>query len=126
IVLGSQNPDGSLPVTINGNRFLSVAEVSWQTPGGAYAGPDIPGSVTPNTIALNKNFASLVGTWQVRVSNPDGTKSAWYSLAVSGQTLLPSPVLISPANSATGVPSAPPFTWGAVSGATNYWLMVAT
>ena len=126
VSLGSSNADGSLPVTISGSGYEAGAKVSWQTPGGAGQGPDIPLSVSPATINLNKNFGSQIGQWQVQVANQDGSTSAWKGFSVSGQSLLPSPTLSAPTNGATGVSTTPTFSWGTVSGATNYWLMVAT
>jgi len=126
VTLGSINADGSEPVTISGTGFEAGATLSWQTPGGSQQGPDIPSSVSANTIGLNKNFGSQAGTWEVQVTNPDGTVSGWKAFQVTSQSLLPAPTLLSPANGATGISTTPSFSWNPVSGATNYWLMVAT
>ncbi len=126
VTLGSPNTDGILPVAISGSGFEAGATVSWQTPGGTKQGPDIPLSVGPTTINLNKNFGSQTGQWQVEVANQSGSISAWKNFFVSGQSLLPAPTLSAPTNGATEVSTLPGFSWTSVSGATNYWLMVAT
>ena len=45
---------------------------------------------------------------------------------IQATTLLPPPSLSSPVNGATGVSTTPTFSWSSVSGATHYWLAVAT
>src|SRR6476660_4269115 len=46
--------------------------------------------------------------------------------AVAISALLPAPTLSAPASGATNVPTAPTFSWSAVTGATKYWVTVAT
>jgi hypothetical protein len=66
--------------------------------------------------------------WRVNASNAGGT-SAWstvWSFTTTGTGGLIAPVLISPANSATGVSINPTMVWNSVAGAATYNLQVST
>ena len=71
--------------------------------------------------------------WRVRSVSSGGTSaySSCRSFSISsfstgGPTLLPAPTLSAPANGASNVSTTPTFSWSSVSGATKYWIAVAT
>ncbi|MGA9364840.1 MAG: LamG-like jellyroll fold domain-containing protein [Bacteroidota bacterium] len=62
--------------------------------------------------------------WRVNATNTGGTSE--YSAVWSFTTVLPAPVLATPANGATGIATNPTLTWNASSGATSYRVQVST
>jgi hypothetical protein len=65
--------------------------------------------------------------WNMRAGNDAGWGPFSSSWSFTTQaSLLPAPVLSSPSDKATGVSTTPTFSWSSVSGATHYWLTVAT
>jgi subtilisin family serine protease/sugar lactone lactonase YvrE len=79
-----------------------------------------PGSVSsPVTIGLTA--PEIPGTYAIRIDVPVffGTP-ATVSYAIVVQPALPAPVLISPANGASGVSLTPALVWNAAPGATSY------
>ena len=84
----------------------------------------------PSVAALSPNttyYWQVQGyTWSGTAITQNGQFSPQWSLTTQSTALLPAPVQSSPANGATGISTAPTFSWSAVAGANRYWLMVAT
>ena len=101
----------SLPAAFGGDTQILVGEV---TPGSVYhavlnlTAPAVEGTYTAVWSASNNGFFGLA---------PDGGAGR---LTTTVSLALPAPVVVSPANGASGVPLAPALTWAAVAGATSY------
>ncbi|HUH97991.1 MAG TPA: hypothetical protein VLZ89_11565, partial [Anaerolineales bacterium] len=76
----------------------------------------LPAALNPNTTYY----------WRVSAVNSANEASAW-SATWSFRTLLAPPILLSPADTATGVPARPAFTWGDpnTSGVTGYTIQIS-
>jgi hypothetical protein len=87
-----------------------------------------------NTDPTFTNTSVTAGTtysYYVVAKNASGSTTSNNTVSVTAPTtcggaLLSAPTLSSPTNSATSVSITPTFSWSSVSGATSYWLMVAT
>ena len=111
----------------NGAAGVTLAPtVNWNAATGATSYDVYFGTVSPPPLVTNIAATSYMpgtlnaGTvyyWQVGARNGGGaTKSATWSFT----TQVAPPVLISPANGATGIPAAPTLNWNASTGATSY------
>ena len=78
-------------------------------------------TLSPTLIAGQTYYWEVIGT----ASGQEGTWSAVNQFTV-GAADLPAPSLTAPANGATAVAATPTFTWGAVSGAASYRIILAT
>jgi RHS repeat-associated protein len=87
-VLPNSIPPSSLNqlITINGSNFLNGASLIFDPP----SGPNIASTASKLTIVSSSqinyqvNNGNDIGTWQVRVINPDGQGSGWASFNVTG------------------------------------------
>jgi hypothetical protein len=123
-------PAPALQSPANGATGVSLTPaLSWSASSGAasydvYFGTSSPPPLVTNTTGITYAPGTLgAGTvyfWRVAARNSSGsTTSATWSFT----TLIPppaAPVLISPANGATGVSVAPTLTWNASIGAASY------
>ncbi len=111
----------------NGVAGVSLTPtVNWGAATGATSYDVYFGAVSPPPLATNMAGTSYApgtlnaGTvyyWQVAARNGGGaTKSAIWSFT----TQVAAPVLVSPANGATGISTAPTLSWNASGGATSY------
>jgi PBP1b-binding outer membrane lipoprotein LpoB len=92
-------------LTINGNSFKSGATLTFVRPSGANLNSD-PTKLTfvsSNRFSYELNNGGNVGTWTVRVNNPDGQTSNAGSFTVTG--VLPAP------NISTVTPTSMPADW---------------
>ena len=111
------------PLTINGNYFQSGATVSFTpTVGGTFW--VTPSSVTTTAIQVSVTL-NQSGAWALLAKNSDSGMSIPYGFTVAAATL-PAPTLSAPLNGATGVSTAPTFSWTNVIGNAGYRIMVAT
>lgn len=72
-------------VTLTGINFADGVTLNWQnlTNGGPDpVAPVAPFSITSTTVSANMNFMDTTATWQVQATEPDGTKSNWFSFQV--------------------------------------------
>lgn len=75
---------------------------------------------------MEQNFGNQTASWQVQIINPGGEASNWWPFQVTASSSnLPAPTLLTPANGATGVSTAPAFSWSAVTGNAGYRILVA-
>ncbi len=82
--------------------------------------------LTASTTTVSGLSGSTTYYWQVNSANSAGS-SAWSSVwTFTTQSGLPSPVLGTPANGSTGLPTTVALGWGAVSGASTYGIQVST
>ena len=80
--------------------------------------PPASGTVVAGTTAnITGVTPNVVNYVYVRTSCGSGDYSSWVSVSFAA---LPCVTLITPANNATNLPTAPNFTWQAVSGVTSY------
>jgi pimeloyl-ACP methyl ester carboxylesterase len=72
-------------MTISGSNFVNGATLTFDPPTGSNlnSNPSKLSFVSSNRIDYQFNNASDVGTWRVRVNNPDGQQSGWTSFAVN-------------------------------------------
>lgn len=121
-----------LSITTGGGSLtgLSVGTVTYTGTPGWLATPTLSSSTTPSTLTLRPNTTSLAaGTYSATVPlSAVGAASTTVSVTytVSATPLPGTPTLIAPTNGATGVSTSTAFSWSAVTGATRYWLNVAT
>ena len=84
-------------------------------------------NITTTSYALSSLTTNTTYYWHVNATNSGGSSS--YSTAWNFTTVPPAPaapVLVTPANGATGVATNPTLTWNACSGATSYRVQVST
>jgi uncharacterized protein YxjI len=83
-------------LTINGSNFVSGATLTFDPPTGSNLNstPSKLTFVSTSQIRYQINNANDVGTWSVRVTNPDGKTSGWSSFIVTAATT-PSPSISS-------------------------------
>ena len=93
---------------------------------GSTASPALVGTVSTTTYQPGTLAAGAAYYWRVVAKNASGSAtSATFSFTTAGGTMA-GPVLISPANGATGVSVRPVMQWTAVAGAGSYDLYVGT
>ncbi len=88
---------------------------------------DLQTGAVSQPVTIGLTAPTLAGTYSIRIEVPIffGTPArASYTLVV--QPSLPAPVLISPANGASGVSFTPILTWSAAAGATSYDVYLGT
>ncbi|MGH7583095.1 MAG: Kelch repeat-containing protein [Gemmatimonadales bacterium] len=114
---------------------LAVGTVTYQPgeTGGWLGTPTLSSSTDPSTLMIRPNTTGLAnGTYHATVAitatgnvsnSPIGINVTY---VVSTLSLLPAPTLSGPSDGATGISTTPTFTWSAVPGATNYWLVIAS
>jgi hypothetical protein len=92
---------------------------------GTSSAPPVVATVTGASYAPGTLASGTTYYWRVVAKNASGTAtSATWSFTTTGA--LPTPVLVSPANGATGQPVTPNLKWNAVSGALSYDLYFGT
>lgn len=138
--LSLYGPSGtvSAPVlTAPGNGATGVATsvtLSWSAVNGAtaydvYLGSSLAATVSTTSYAPAGLAAGTAYSWHVVAKTSTGSASSatWtFTTATSGSGSLTAPVLLSPANGATGVSTLPTLQWSGVSGATSYDVYVGT
>jgi RHS repeat-associated protein len=114
----------TLPTDPNATS-CSACVISGNTDGTSYTSPNaFPYAY--HTATLNPGTTYY---WRVQGWNTNGTQgnySSIFSFTTGGPSLLPAPILSAPSNGASGVSTTPTFSWSSVSGATKYWITVAT
>ena len=127
---GLAGDGATLAATVNPNGAATKVWFEWGS-------TTALGSVTPQrTIATGTSavpFTASIGGlasngtyfYRVDASNSAGN-STGNTLQFTTLSTLPKPALLTPANGAAYVSTAPLFTWTAISGATSYRIMVAT
>src|SRR5207237_1191595 len=79
------------------------------------------------TLAVNTTYFWRVQGYNNTVSpTQQGQFSSIFSFTTTGPSLLAAPTLTGPSNGSSGVSTTPTFSWTSVSGATKYWITVAT
>jgi hypothetical protein len=86
-------------------------------------------NITTTSYAVSSLSTSTTYYWHVSATNSSGTSA--YSTNSSFTTAAPpppppAPVLVTPANGATGVATNPTLTWNAATGATSYRIQIST
>ncbi|HXN46112.1 MAG TPA: S8 family serine peptidase, partial [Bryobacteraceae bacterium] len=88
---------------------------------------DLPVGAVSQPVTIGLTAPALAGTYAIRIEVPiffGAPARASYTLVV--QPSLALPVLISPANGASGVSFTPTLSWSAVAGATSYDIYLGT
>ena len=87
---------GIQTMTINGNGFQSGATLTFDPPTGSNIGSTASKLtfVSSSQLVYQFNNGNDVGTWTVRVNNPDGQSSGTYGFTVTGVTI-PAPSISS-------------------------------
>ena len=128
--VGGSAPALSFTITNSGGSpfsWTAASSVAWvtlsPTSGTLAAGASTTVTVTLSTTGLPAGTSS--GLITVTAPGATGTQKAITVTVNLSSSLLPAPVLTSPANGAPGVPRSPTLTWNAVSGANRYWVTIA-
>ncbi|NJD22512.1 MAG: T9SS type A sorting domain-containing protein [Melioribacter sp.] len=85
--------------------------------------------ITSRSYVLNSFTNGTSYYWRVNATSflfTSDWSQVWNFTTASGQTIPPTPVLISPANSSTNQPTTIVLSWNASTGADHYWLQIAT
>ncbi len=90
----------------------------------------VPNPVTPpgtSVLTIGNTGAAAAGTYSIGITGVGGGITHTTSVQLTLFTMIPpAPVLVSPADGATGVVLKPTLTWNAATQATSYYLEVAT
>lgn len=121
------------PATGADSYRILVASLATALPTGT-ADPTTNPALLINTTTSTPSFTPASGVlasgtnyyWEVRALNSaTGVSSAWPAYSTFS-TMVAAPVLTSPVDGATGVSTAPAFSWSAVTGANTYRLLIST
>ena len=130
LVIGASPPAPTLLSPANGAAGVSLAPaLSWSASSGAtsydvYFGtsssPPLAANTTGTSYAPGTLAAGTLYYWQVAAKNSSNMNlSATWSFTTQA-LVLAAPVLVSPANEATGIVVAPTLSWDASAAATSY------
>jgi hypothetical protein len=104
----------------------AAGATSYQVYLGTTASPALVATVTGTSYQPGTLLAGVTYYWRVVSKNATGSaSSATWSFTTTGGTLT-APVLVSPANGATGLSLTPVLQWNPVAGATSYEVHLGT
>ncbi len=126
----SSCPTGNVPLSLAIGQCFEAGGITLMAsglPSGATIGfnqdPVMPGGTYTLNMALT-NVAA--GSYTITIAGNDGVNNVSDSFVLNVNPLAPAPVMVAPANAATGVNEKPTLDWNTVAGATSYFLEVAT
>jgi subtilisin family serine protease len=131
----------ALSAPSNGATGVSTTpNLSWNTSAGAtsytvqvstdpnFSSAAVNATTTSNTYSATGLSGNTTYYWRVSAQNSAGT-SAWsqvWSFTTLNAVSLTAPILLSPANAATNIPTSTTLSWQAVGGAASYEVQIST
>lgn len=117
---------GAQTLTVYGSGFNTSSSLEFLDPSGTSRVTGSTSFISDTQLSYPLVVNAGSGTWKLRVVNGGGLASNYFTFQVVDPPNTNAPVLVSPADGATGLAGSVTLSWQGVPGATVYRIMVAT